>query len=55
MAAVAIDQVHLVLRDSFILDSGATNHVCNDRRRFVDFKPAGREDFLIAGNSTVVV
>jgi hypothetical protein len=55
MAAMAIDQVHLVLRDSFILDSGATNHMCNDRRRFVDFKPAGREDFLIAGNSTVVV
>ena len=26
-------------KDTYILDSGATTHVCNDRRRFTEFKP----------------
>ena len=30
-------QIPYVLHDSFILDSGATIHICNDRQRFEDF------------------
>lgn len=26
-------------KDTYILDSGATTHVCNDHRRFIEFKP----------------
>jgi hypothetical protein len=28
------------LRDSFILDSGATGHICNNRARFIKYQPA---------------
>lgn len=28
------------LRDSFILDSGATGHICNNRARFIEYQPA---------------
>ena len=28
------------LRDSFILDSGATGHICNNRARFTEYQPA---------------
>ena len=37
------------LHDSFILDSGATVHICNNRQRFEDFVPAS--DQLYAGES----
>ena len=32
------------LRDSFILDSGADTHVCNDRSRFHTFQEATTDD-----------
>ena len=37
------------LHNSFILDSGATVHICNNRQRFEDFVPAS--DQLYAGES----
>ena len=43
------------LRSSFILDSGATIHVCNSRERFRTFRQAGSDDYLYAGDSTVSI
>jgi hypothetical protein len=43
------------LRDSFILDSGATVHVCNSRKRFASFTPASEDDLLYAGNTIVPI
>ena len=42
-----------LLRDSFILDSGATTHICNNRQRFEDFVQAS--DYLVAGDGQVRV
>jgi hypothetical protein len=39
------------LYNSFILDPGATCHVCNDKSMFTKFRPAS-EDILYAGKST---
>ena len=43
------------LRDSFILDSGATAHVCNSRKRFISFTPASEDDLLYAGNTIIPI
>ena len=43
------------LRESFILDSGATTHVCNSRKRFISFTPAGEDDLLYAGNTVIPI
>jgi hypothetical protein len=43
------------LRDSFILDSGATVHVCNTRDRFYNFVPASEDDLLYAGNTVIPI
>ena len=43
------------LRDSYILDSGATIHVCNDRTRFHNLTPASDDDFLYTGNSVIPI
>ncbi len=43
------------LRDSFILDSGATVHVCNSRQCFATFTPASEDDLLYAGNMVVPI
>jgi hypothetical protein len=40
------------LHKSFILDTGATGHVCNDRSRFHNFIPS-TTDFVVAGNECV--
>lgn len=37
------------LKNSFILDSGATHHVCNDRSQFITFKPATDDQFITTG------
>jgi len=50
-----VDQSDYILRDSFILDSGATTHVCNNRERFQDFKPATDEDVLYAGDTIISI
>jgi hypothetical protein len=41
------------LRNSFILDSGATLHVCNDKERFEDLRSTSDDDCLFAGNTIV--
>ena len=43
------------LRDSFILDSGATVHVCNSRDRFHTFSPASKDDLLYTGNTVIPI
>ncbi|KAK9492619.1 hypothetical protein V1508DRAFT_397833 [Lipomyces doorenjongii] len=43
------------LRDSFILDSGADTHVCNDRTHFQDLVPAADDEYLYAGNSVIPI
>ena len=43
------------LRDSFILDSGANLHVCNNQERFQEFQPASQDDYLLAGNATITI
>lgn len=42
------------LRDSCILDSGATNHVCNSRTRFQEYTTA-IDKFLYAGNAQIPI
>src|SRR5256885_611961 len=43
------------LRNSFILDSGATIHVCNNRMRFKTFRQTSSDDSLYAGNSIISI
>ena len=43
------------LRDSFILDSGADTHICNNRQHFQTFRPAGSEEYLYAGNTIISI
>jgi Reverse transcriptase (RNA-dependent DNA polymerase) len=54
-STISLETVHLALLNSFILDTGATEHVCNDRSRFYDFRLAADDDFLIAGNNPVSI
>jgi len=42
------------LKNSFILDSGATAHVCNNQNRFTNLRKAQGEQ-LIAGNTTIPI
>ncbi len=41
------------LYNSFILDSGATTHICHDRSRFQNFYP--QSDTLLAGSGPVSI
>jgi hypothetical protein len=43
------------LRDSVLLDSGASDHVTNDRTRFRTYRIAHEGDFLWSGNTKVPV
>lgn len=43
------------LRNSFLLDSGASIHVCNDRSRFRNLRAAELEEYLIAGSSVIQI
>ena len=44
-----------MLRDSVILDSGASLHICNDRSRFKTFNPVVEEKFIYAGNTVIPI
>ena len=50
----ALASTSYALRNSFILDSRATNHVCNDENRFTSIRKAQGER-LFAGNTIVPV
>jgi hypothetical protein len=43
------------LRDSFLLDSGATTHVCNNRNRFTAFRQCSEREYLLAGTEKVLI
>jgi hypothetical protein len=43
------------LRNSFILNSGASVHVYNARNRFYNFIPASEDDILYAGNTVIPI
>ena len=43
------------LRHSFILDSGASVHVCNDRSQFRNIRAAEPEECLVAGSSIIQI
>src|SRR6266487_1085658 len=53
LLAISLDNVHLALIKSYILDSRVTDHVCNDRSRFIDFTPAPSDELLVAGTTAV--
>jgi hypothetical protein len=44
-----------MLNDSFILDSGATCYVCNNKSRFIDFRLPIDDDVLYAGKSVIPI
>jgi hypothetical protein len=44
-----------MLNDSFILDSGATCHVYNDKSRFTDFRLPIDDNVLYAGESVIPI
>jgi len=55
--SVDIDQstTSYALQNSFILDSGATIHCCNTRKRFHTLTPAAVDDILYAGSEQVQI
>jgi len=44
-----------ILQKSFILDSGATCHVCNNKSRFIDFRLPSNDDVLYAGEGIIPI
>ena len=48
-------ELHLALINSYILDSGATEHVCNDRSCFTTYRLAAEDDLLVVGIEAVRV
>jgi hypothetical protein len=48
-------RLQYILNDSFILDSGATCHVCNDKSRFTDFRLPTNNDVLYASESVIPI
>lgn len=51
----AFSTTNYPLKDSALLDSGATIHIFNDIQRFKDFRPAGPGDYVFAGEQRVPV
>ena len=47
--------LYFTLIDSYILDSGASEHVYNDRSRFTTFRQAAEDDVLVAGTEVVKI
>jgi hypothetical protein len=43
------------LRDSFLLDTAANAHVCNNRAKVYNLRPATEDDFLYAGNTVIPI
>src|ERR1700712_248158 len=43
------------LLNSFIFDTGATGHLCNNRARFTEFRTSERAEYVIAGTEVVEI
>jgi hypothetical protein len=57
-AALSTDlsrQYEYELHDSFIFAAGATGHVCNNRSRLVNFRPAKQREFCVARNECIEI
>ena len=50
-AVFTVDRDSYELKESWILDSGANSHVCNDPTRFKFDRKAGKSDTLISGKT----
>jgi hypothetical protein len=50
MSTRSVDSYQMELCNSFILDTGADGHVCNNRDRFIEFRPSITAEFVAAGN-----
>lgn len=46
---MAVKDAPLPLKDSWILDSGSTVHICNDKSRFISYQP--RTDNVVTGDA----
>jgi hypothetical protein len=44
-----------MLNNSFILDFGATCHICNNKSRFIDFRLPIDDNVLYAGESVIPI
>ena len=55
LPATLLNNVHLALIKSYILDSGVTEHVCNNQSRFINFTPTPSDKLLVTGTSTVYI
>ncbi len=55
LLAISLDNVYLALIKSYILDSRATDHICNDRSRFIDFTLAPSDELLVTGTTAVYI
>ena len=53
LLAISLNNVHLALIKSYILDSRATDYMYNDRSRFIDFTLAPSDKLLIIGTTAV--
>lgn len=54
-AALTTPKAVYSLKDSFILDSAATGHVCNDRPRMINLRDATENDQVYAGNILIPI
>lgn len=55
LTSFAVDLDSYELRNTWILDSGANSHVCNDPKRFKFERAASEEDVLKAGKTTYAI
>src|SRR6266536_3755600 len=55
LPAISLDNVHLALIKSYILDSRVIDHVCNDRSRFIDFILVPSDELLVIGTTAVYI
>jgi hypothetical protein len=54
-AAYSVSNQGYPLRNSFLLDSGSTIHICNNLIRLKNLRPPGIGDYLWAGNTKVEI
>ena len=55
LLVVLLDSLYLALLKSYILDSGTTKHMYNNRLRFIEFTLVPSNKVLVIGSSTVYI